>query len=51
MGMFGGVTVHNVFMRRIQQERHNKIQNYSHNFSMVDEIPDISVASDFTTHK
>ena len=27
----------------------NKIRNYSHNFSMVDEIPDISVASDFTT--
>jgi len=28
-----------------------KIQNYSTKFSIVDAIPDISVASDFTTHQ
>ena len=28
-----------------------KIQNYSPKFSIVDAIPDISIASDFTAHQ
>ena len=31
-------------------ERKNKIQNYSHKFSIVDAIPNIYVASNFTAH-
>jgi hypothetical protein len=29
----------------------NKFQNYSHKFSIIDAVTDISVASDFTTHQ
>jgi len=37
-------------MQQILSEINIKIQNYSPKFSIVNAIPDISVALDFTTH-
>jgi hypothetical protein len=35
----------------LQTVKKNKIQNDSPKFSVIEAIPDISVASDFTTHQ
>ena len=38
-------------MKHILPKINNKIQNYSHKSPIVDENPEIYVASDFTTHQ
>jgi hypothetical protein len=38
-------------VQQVLSKINNKIQNYTPNFSIVDAITDISVASDFTTHQ
>jgi len=38
-------------MQKSLSEINIKIQNYSPKFNIVDGIPDISIASDFSTHQ
>jgi hypothetical protein len=42
---------HKLKMQQILSKINNKIQNYSHKSSIVDENPEIYFASDFTTHQ